>query len=155
MASLTGGYASPEEMFEAFKARFPDLEHAWQVRAQHEQALGRVTPTRPLGFALPLPPVAETSQVPRQWNMVTIKRCTVTMQEYRYYGSVETVLQKKGFPAGVPEDGTILLSWFDPKEGTAYYEVARMQDQGELTAYMLAHFKPQAEAGVERPIEFE
>jgi hypothetical protein len=77
------------------------------------------------------------------------------MEEYRFYGGVEAVLQKKGFPSGVPEDGSILLSWFDQAERTAYYELARVQDQGELTAYMLEHFQPRAEEGVERPIEFE
>ncbi len=146
MASRPRGFDSPEAMFAAWRGR----QRRYAVRdTEMTQAAGatHITP--------PAPGLAETSQEPRQWNMVTIKRCTVTMAEYRYYGTVETVLQQKGFPAGVPEDGTILLSWFDQAEGTACYELARMQDQGELTAYMLEHFKPQQDEGLERTIAFE
>lgn len=151
---MAGGFANPEDMFLAWQTQRQIRWDATQARqAQECQLTARHSAYE--GKATPAPPLTETSQAPRQWNMVTLKRCTVTPHEYRYYGSVETVLEKKGFPTTAPEDGTILLSWFDPKASVAYYELARMQDQGELTAYMLEHFKPREEEGVERTIAFE
>lgn len=100
------------------------------------------------------PPLTETPQEPRQWNLTTIKRCRVTREEYQYWGCIEEVLRQKGFPSTTPEDGTILLSWFDQAEGAAYYELARAQDPGELARYMLDHFQPAQPSGVERVIEF-
>ncbi len=150
---MATGYDSPEAMFAAWQeGRGHQHTGTLPVGMVRQSLIPRV---QGMGPSAPAPPSQETNQTPRQWTMVTIKRCTVTQAEYRYWGTVEAVLQTKGFPAGVPEDGTILLSWFDQAEQMAYYELARMQDQGELAAYMLEHFKPRQDGGVERTIEFE
>ena len=172
------GYTSPEEMMAHFAqqhaARLHGANELARAQEQIERARQRCA-QRPLeqrseGGPMSFDPLAhpftpapssqaptlqDTSQEPRQWNLTTVKRCIVTRAEYQYYGSVETVLQQKGFPTKAPEDGSILLSWFDQESGCAFYELARVQNKGELMSYMVEHFHPHREEGVERLIQFE
>ena len=152
------GYGSPEAMLEAFQANRHQGRLAQAHSARHRLAeVGWPSPLlSPFACAAfsEAPALEPTSQASRQWNLVTIKRCVVTRAEFQYWGSIETVLQKKGFPTKAPEDGTVLLSWFDQASSCAFYELARVQDQRELTNYMLEHFQPLTEEGVERLITF-
>lgn len=157
---FTKGYTSPEEMLQAWQHGQnapPRSRGEWENRLLRQKGEG--APSWLLHPApLTQPELKETSQEPRQWNLTTVKRCVVTRQEYHHYGSVEAVLKVKGFPAdGAPGDGLILISWFDTKEGCAYYELCRPVDQGELLKYMQEQFhaQPEGMGEYERAITLE
>ncbi len=100
-------------------------------------------------------PLHEADQTPRQWNLITIKRCIVTREEFHYYGGLSQVLAIKGFPTSSPENGDLMISWFDSKNGVAYYELCRVQDQKELLKYMQESFVQQSEEEGGRAISLE
>ena len=160
-------YDSPEEMLAQWVQKHRQHKTARQeaydrLKQMREGEKQRPSPHHdsPVAFSFlassftsqPSPPLQESDQTPRQWNLMTLKRCVVTRAEFQHYGHVEAVLKKKGFPTQAPDDGSLLISWFDSKEHCAYYELCRVQDKGELLTYMHEQFVKDDPETMERMI---
>ena len=151
------GYNSPEQMLEAFFQRADNMHAINNGRydLHFDYSYLQTLPSIPFIEKAPLP--LELDQSPRQWNLITLKRCVVTKEEFRYYGSIQSILERKDFPTQPPSDGTLIISWFDESTMCAYYELCKVQDKGEMMEYMLKAFQGEREDGEEseRSIYFE
>lgn len=143
------GYASPEEMMATFKGQHEGIdkylqnEDVWKDTISTWDLSGSRVYDEELSRQFsPKIQEKESDQTPRAWNLVTLQRCRVTQRELYVYRTIEAVLHAKGFPTHVPDDGTLLVSWFDMSDKCAYYELCRVQDKKEMARYIQEKFGP-------------